>query len=86
MSFLDLGKTILNAGKEGLRNGLTGGFLKATGNQSMNGGVRYSEYEYDSNGNIKGVNSKVIADISDRYGSSETGDDYDGNVISDQKV
>lgn len=70
MSFLDLGKTILNAGKEGLRDGLTGGILKGLGYDSANGKLGYNEYTYDANGNIKGVNSKAVSEISNIYGTN----------------
>ena len=58
--------------KEGLRKGAVNGLLKATGNSSATGQVQFSEYSYDANGNIKGVNSKFVADIADRFGSSNS--------------
>lgn len=77
MSFLDLGKTVLNAGKEALRDGLTGGILKGLGKDSANGKMGYNEYEYDANGNIKGVNSSAVSEISKIYGTN-SGSAYDG--------
>ena len=67
------------AAKEGLRKGAVNGLLKISGNSAATGKLNYSEYEYDANGNIKGVNSKYAADIANRYGSNTDGDVYDGN-------
>jgi hypothetical protein len=58
--------------KEGIRKGAVNGLLKATGNSAATGQVQFSEYSYDANGNIKGVNPKYTADIANRYGSSNS--------------
>ena len=63
------------AAKEGLRKGAVNGLLKISGNSAATGKLNYSEYEYDANGNIKGVNSKYAADIANNsiiYKSSIT--------------
>ena len=59
--------------KEGIRKGAVNGLLKATGNSAATGQVQFSEYSYDANGNIKGVNPKYAADIANRYGSTTDG-------------
>ena len=58
--------------KEGIRKGAVNGLLKATGNSAATGQVQFSEYSYDANGNIKGVNSKYSTDIANRFGSSNS--------------
>ena len=68
------------AAKEGLRKGAVNGLLKISGNSAATGKLNYSEYEYDANGNIKGVNSKYAADIANRYeGSNTLNDVVEGN-------
>ena len=68
------------AAKEGLRKGAVNGLLKISGNSAATGKLNYSEYEYDANGNIKGVNSKYAADIANRYeGSNTLSDVVEGN-------
>ena len=68
------------AAKEGLRKGAVNGLLKISGNSAATGKLNYSEYEYDANGNIKGVNSKYAADIANRYeGSNTLNDAVEGN-------
>ena len=68
------------AAKEGLRKGAVNGLLKISGNSAATGKLNYSEYEYDANGNIKGVNSKYAADIANRYeGSNTLNDVIEGN-------
>ena len=54
------------AAKEGLRNGAVNGLLNAAGYGAMTG-EGSSEYEYDANGRIKGVNAKYAADVANRY-------------------
>ena len=56
--------------KEGIRNGAVNGLLKATGNSAATGKLNYAEYEYDANGNIKGVNSTYASEISNKFGTS----------------
>jgi len=65
--------------KEGIRKGAVNGLLKATGNSAATGQVQFSEYSYDANGNIKGVNPKYATDVANRYGSDTDGQYYDGN-------
>lgn len=55
--------------KEGARNGAVKGLLKASGNSAATGKLNYAEYEYDANGNIKGVNSTYASDISNKFGT-----------------
>ena len=57
-----LGGTI----KEGIRNGAVNALLEATGNNGALG-QSYSEYSYDANGNIKGVNSKFVSELAQQY-------------------
>ncbi len=56
--------------KEGIRKGAVNGILKATGNGAATGKVQFAEYEYDANGNIKGVNSQYATQIANNFGSS----------------
>lgn len=61
--------------KEGIRNGAVNGLLKATGNSAATGKLNYAEYEYDANGNIKGVNSTYTSKISSTFGTDSSLDD-----------
>ena len=67
MNFGKLAEKVGNTGKEAARNGLVDGLLNVTGNSAMNGRVNYSEYEYDANGHIKGVNNKYVKEVENRY-------------------
>ena len=58
--------------KEGIRKGAVNGLLKATGNNAASGHESYSEYEYDANGHIKGINPEYAADVMDRFGVNES--------------
>lgn len=68
--------------KEGARNGAVKGLLKASGNSAATGKLNYAEYEYDANGNIKGVNSKYASTISETFGSNSNSAQFDGKTSS----
>lgn len=71
MGFL---QSLGNAVKENVRNGLINGFLDATGQSSSQ---RSSEYIYDSNGRIVGINNSHATEV---FGNSNIAhSSFDGN-------
>ena len=80
LNFKQLATKVGETGKELVRNGLVEKGLELTGQDSMNGIPKYAEYEYDSNGHIKGVNSKYAKMIEEKYSSgTPVSSKIDGN-------
>ena len=83
MNFGALASKVGGTIKEAARGSLSNGLINLTGQGAMTGQVKYAEYEYDTNGHIKGVNSKYAKEVEDKYEKSgvynTTGIGIDGN-------